>query len=72
MKLKQVKSVEQIENLALERKSVIAINRGNKPMPAAVMISMQCRCVLAYIKHGLYVYEPKKKTGFNTKDFKTV
>lgn len=65
MRLKKVKTVEELEALAGARRSVICKYPGNHPMPAAVVLSMQCRCVLAYIKSGLFVYEPKPKKEYH-------
>lgn len=65
--MKKIKTVEELKLLARERKSVSCPLRGGKSIPAAVLLSMQCRCVLNYIKSGCFVYEPKQKKQFGDK-----
>lgn len=55
-----VNSCEQLYSLANGGRAVIT-NRGVR-MPAAFVISMQCRCVVEMISQGLYVY-PRKWTA---------
>ena len=56
----QIKTLEQLEAAALERRSVFCPeSKGlmkTKPMPAAFVISMQARMVLNLMRAGLYVY----------------
>ena len=63
---KKVKTVEQLNKLSLEKKSVYLANSrgmGGRPVrfPAAFLMSMQARCVLDYLNRGLYVYEKQEK-----------
>ncbi len=58
---KQIKTLEQINTLALNRKSVTwGLNRRS---PAAWVISMQARSVLLLINSGLYEYKKDPIAG---------
>lgn len=62
----RVKSLQQLHELALKKKSVyLANSKGahGQParFPAAFVMSMQARCVLFYINRGLFVYKKQGK-----------
>jgi hypothetical protein len=57
---KQIYTVEQLNQAALARRSVIAKHGSwlaTKPSPAAVIMSMQARLVLRLLENGLFIYE---------------
>jgi len=64
--MERVNTVEEIQKLAWARRSVYCEcfgNMGNRRLPAAVVINMQAGRVLQYINEGMFIYEPKRKTG---------
>lgn len=66
----QVHTLEELESTALAKRSVIT-GPFARPIPAAIMISMQGMTILNYIRGGLYLYEkppsrsvfPRRKEG---------
>jgi hypothetical protein len=61
MRGKRIRTLEQLEQAALDRR---AISCGTifKRTPAAFMLSMQAREVLRFLRSGMFIYKPKTET----------
>lgn len=60
----QVKTLEQLAQLALDKRSVQRIKMPwgmfNRPMPAAVLLRMTGEVILRAFRDGIYVYEKRE------------
>lgn len=65
---KKVKTLEELQNAAFEKKAVKSEKRGmcfERPIPAAVILNMAGTTILRLFQDGLYVYEkPKRGKGW--------
>lgn len=60
--MKRVKKLEQLIELAQEKKCVRLPKRmSQRHWPAAFIVSMQIMYVYQLLQEGIYIYEPKKK-----------
>ena len=60
--MKRLKNLDQLVELALQKKCVLLPKRmSQRHWPAAFIISMQIMYVYKLLKEGIYIYEPKKK-----------
>jgi hypothetical protein len=59
--MKRVESIEELIELARQKKSVLMSEPQGIPVPAAFVINMQLIKVYHQHKQGIYIYEPKKK-----------
>jgi hypothetical protein len=59
--MKRVESIEELIELAQQKKSVLMAEPQGVPVPAAFVINMQLIKVYHLHKQGIYIYEPKKK-----------
>ena len=53
---KRIRTLEQLDQVAQAKRSVIMCNTA-RSKPAAFMMNMQARNVLEFIRRGLYLYE---------------
>ena len=61
---KKLTRIEQIQQAALDRRSVIvpsSICFSNKPLPAAFIINLQGHLICQLLKRGMYMYRPQSK-----------
>lgn len=56
----RIKTVERLNRLALQKRSV-SFAHWDGPKPAAFMMSMQARTLLGLLARGLYEYKAKGK-----------
>lgn len=63
--MKQVKTLQELADTAFAKRAVICPKSYccSKPIPAGFILNMQGAEILKLLRWGLYVYEPKKKTG---------
>jgi hypothetical protein len=59
--MKQIKTIEQINKLACEHKSVIVPDFFETSKPAAIFLYMTVGVVLKYLHSGMFVYEKEGK-----------
>lgn len=60
--MKRVQSIEELIDLAQQKKCVILPKRmSQRHWPAAFIVSMQVIYVYRLLQEGIYIYEPKKK-----------
>lgn len=60
MRGKRIRTLEQLERAALDRKAVSA-GMWCKRIPAAVVLFMQANEVLRLFEGGMWIYKPKAK-----------
>lgn len=64
----KITTLEQLEKMALDKKSLIQLAPFDTPIPAAVVINMSAITVLRKIRSGLFVYNaPPKNNPFTKK-----
>ena len=68
MRGRQIATVEDVQALALEHRSVCMDAEGQRPMPAAVVVNMPAAVVLSRLARGLYVYERPAKPNWTQLD----
>ena len=62
----QIKTLQSLDEVAKSKKSVICKLFGNgKPIPAAVIMSMQGRMILNLFMRGMWVYHKPEKKEFH-------
>lgn len=63
---KRLTDLYELDSYAKQRRSVICPTSPcfNKPIPVAVILSMQARVVLRLFHRGMYLYEKKPKASF--------
>lgn len=61
MSKEKIKTLQQLRDLALQRKAVVcpSLINWSKPKPAAVYLNLQVRQALSMLEKGLFVYEKR-------------
>ena len=60
----QIKTLEDLYQASIEKRSLTCpSSRLVRPVPAAVVFSMSCNTAWNYIRHGLFIYQPKPSTS---------
>jgi hypothetical protein len=60
-----IKTLEDLEHSAILKKSLMCDREcWDRPVAAAIVLSMQGRTILRYIEQGLYIYTPKPTSVF--------
>ncbi len=66
--LTQITTLEELYGASLMKRSIMDKNATwPRPVPAAIIMSMQGRKILVYLRNGMVLYEPKPKVNVSAK-----